>query len=79
MNSGASNFCHIQPILPGCLSNFASLSDRFLDRNFPISPSNFVQCDICRLDAYKNWMDDLAKLVGQQKLDQFWLFRVNDP
>ena len=24
-------------------------------------------------------MDGLAKSVGQQKLDRFWLFRVNDP
>jgi hypothetical protein len=22
MNSGASDFCHVRPILPGCLSNF---------------------------------------------------------
>jgi len=48
-------------------------------RNFPISPPDFVQCDVCQSDAYKNQMDSLAKLVGQQKLDRLWLFHVNDP
>jgi hypothetical protein len=47
--------------------------------NFPISPSDFVQCDVRQSDAYKNQTDGLAKLAGQQKSDQFWLFRVNDP
>jgi hypothetical protein len=78
-NSGASNFCHKWPILPGCLSNFARLSDQFWDRNFPISPSDFVQCDVRLSDAYKNQTDCLAKLVGQQKLGRFWLFCVNYP
>ncbi len=73
-NSGASDFCHVRLILPGCLSNFARLSDRFWDGNFPISLSDFVQCDVCRSDAYKNWTDGLAKLVIRQKLDRFWLF-----
>jgi hypothetical protein len=76
-SSGASNFCHVWPILPGCLSNFARLSDWFWDRNFPISPSNFVQCGNGQSDGYKNWTDGLAKSVGQQKSDQFWLFCAN--
>jgi hypothetical protein len=38
-----------------------------------------VQCDVCWSDAYKNQTDSLAKSVGQQKLDRFWLFRVNNP
>jgi hypothetical protein len=38
-----------------------------------------VQCDFCQSDAYKNWTDSVAKLVGQPKSDQFWLFRVNEP
>jgi hypothetical protein len=78
-NSGASDFCHVWLILPGWLSDFARLSDQFWDRNLPISPSNFVQCDVHRLDAYKNKTYGLVKLVGQQKSDQFWIFRVNDP
>ncbi len=78
-NSGASDFCHVRPILPGCPFNFARLSDWFWDRNFPISLSNFVQCDVCQSDAYKNWTDGLAKSIRQQKSDWFWLFRVNDP
>ncbi len=53
--------------MPGCPSNFARLSDRFWDWNFPISLSNFVQCDVCRSDAYKNWTDSLAKSARQQK------------
>ncbi len=77
MSSGASNFCHVQPILQGCLSNFARLSEQFWDRNFPISPSDFVQCDYGQSDDYKNRTDGLAKSVRQQKLDQFWLFHVN--
>ncbi len=44
-----------------------------------MSPSNFVQCDVRQSDAYKNWTDGLAKSVGQQKSDRFWLFDVNDP
>jgi len=78
-NSGASNFCHIRLILPGCPSDFAKLSDQFWDRNFPISLSDFVQCDVRRSDAHKNRMESLAKSVRQQKLDWFWLFPVNDP
>jgi hypothetical protein len=42
-NSGTSDFCHVRPILPGCLSNFARLSDQYWDMNLPISPSDFVQ------------------------------------
>jgi hypothetical protein len=38
-----------------------------------------VQCDVHQLVAYKNRTDSLAKLVGQQKSDRFWLFGVNDP
>jgi hypothetical protein len=41
--------------------------------------SDFVQCDVCWSDAYKNQTDGLAKSVGQQKLDRFWLFHVNNP
>jgi hypothetical protein len=59
-------------------TDFARLSDHFRDRNFPISPSNFVQCDVCQLEAYKNWTDSLAKSVGQQKSDRFGLFCVNE-
>ncbi len=51
------------------LTNFARLSDRFWDRNFPVSPSDFVQfmsdCDVRRSDAYKNQTDGLAKSVRQ--------------
>jgi hypothetical protein len=79
MCSDTSYFCHVQPILTGCLSNFARLSNRFWDRNFPISPFNFVQCDVRQSDAYKNQTDGLAKSVGQQKSDRFGLFHVNDP
>jgi hypothetical protein len=43
-----------------------------------LSLSNFVQCDVRQLDACKNWTDGLAKSVGQQKSDQFWLFLVNE-
>ncbi len=78
-NSGASDFCHIQTILPDCLSDFARFSDQFWDRNFPISPSDFVQRDVCQSDALKNRTDGLAKLVGQPKLDWFWLLHVNNP
>ncbi len=38
-----------------------------------------MQCDVSLSDAYKNWMNSLAKLAGQQKSDQFWVFRVNNP
>jgi hypothetical protein len=57
------------------LTDFARLSIWFWDRNFPISPSDFVQRDVHQSDAYKNQTDNLAKLVGQQKSDWFWLFR----
>ncbi len=63
-NSSASNFCHVRLILPGSPSGFARLSDWFWYRNFPISPSNFVQCDVFQSDAYEiewtawpNWPD----------------------
>jgi hypothetical protein len=49
-NSGASDFCLVWLILTGCLSDF-------WDKNFPISPSDFVQCDVRRSDAYKNRPD----------------------
>ncbi len=78
-NSGATNFCHVQPILPGCLSDFARLSDRFWDRNFPISPSDFVQCDVRRSDAYKNRTDGLAKSVGQKKIRPILAFPCKPP
>jgi hypothetical protein len=66
-NSGASDFCHVRLILPGCPSNFARLSNRFRDRNFPISLSDFMQCDVHQWDAYKNRTDGLAKSVVQPK------------
>jgi hypothetical protein len=69
-SSGASNFCHVRVILPGSPTNF--------DIEIFLSLSNFVQCDVRQLDACKNWKDGLAKSVGQQKSDQFWLFPVNE-
>ncbi len=38
-----------------------------------------MQCDVRQSDAYKNQMDRLTRSVGQQKPNQFWLFRVDDP
>ncbi len=58
MNSGASDFCHVRPILPGCSSDF-------WERNFPISLSDFVQCDVCRLDAYINcWTAKMGPILA---------------
>ncbi len=70
-NSGASDFCHVWLILPGSLTDF--------EIGIFLSLSDFVQCDVCQSEAYKNWTDGLAKSVRQQKSDQFWLFHVNDP
>jgi hypothetical protein len=63
-NNGASDFCHVRLILPGCPSDFAMLSNR----NFPISPSDFVQCDVRQSDAYKNQMDLPAKIIRTTKI-----------
>jgi hypothetical protein len=54
MNSGASDFCLVWLILTGCLSDF-------WDRNFPISLSDFVQCDVRQSDAYKNRPDSKTR------------------
>ncbi len=68
----SDQFCQaVRPILPGSLTDF--------EIGIFLSLSDFVQCYVCQSDAYKNQMDSLAKLVGQQKLDRLWLFHVNDP
>jgi len=58
MNSGASDFCHVRPILPGCPSDF-------WERNFPISLSDCVQCDVCRSDACINcWTAKIGPILA---------------
>ncbi len=66
------DFCQaVHMILPGAPTVF--------EIGIFLSLSDFVQCDVCQSDAYKNWTDGLAKSVSQQKSDRFGLFHVNDP